>query len=708
MAAIQKAGMGMETKVTYTLVRKRLLKTLAVFAFFMVYLIGRLAWVQFVNGDELRSKASAQWNRGLTVHPQRGSIYSRNLSLLAGSATAESIIAIPTEIHDLDGTAAALAPVLAMDPAVLKEKMEKKQFEVYLKRKVEDEVALAVKTLKLPGIRTKLESKRFYPAGNLASHALGFVGIDEGLEGLEFYYEKELKGEKGYVVYEADAKGRELPDAVQAYLPPVNGYDLILTIDEVIQHIVEKELDQAMIDYAPERAGIIAVDPKTGEILAMAGRPDFFPEKYGDYNESFWRNPIISHSFEPGSTFKLVTISAALEEGIVTLNDGYYCRGYFTASGRNIKCWSAGHGSQTIKQVLWNSCNPGFMHMGTQLGKEKMFDYIRAYGYGGRTGVDLPGENPGVLFNVNTMSNADLAVTSFGQGNAVTPIQQAMAAAAIANGGKLMQPMLVKEIRDENGDVVKSFEPKVLRQVISEETAAELSLALAEGVERGSGVFSMVEGYRMAGKTGTAEKIAPGGGYLNNIYVLSYVGYGPIADPRIAVYVFVDGATKGPNWGGQVAGPVFKKVVSQVMRYWNIPPDDKDLQLKLPEDTRVPSFINMSLQQVMEQADREGFSLRIEGDGELVRGQIPIAGANVPFGTMVIVYTGSAGQGKEEITLPNITGLSLREASELLALYGLRLETEGSGIALDQDPEAGAKVEPGAVIKVFFGEPSTE
>lgn len=698
----------METKVTYTLVRKRLLKTFAVFAFFMVYLIGRLAWVQFINGDELRNKAAAQWNRGLTVQPQRGSIYSRNLSLLAGSATAESIIAIPTEIKDIEGTATALAPLLAMDPEDLKEKMGKKQFEVFLKRKVEDEVALAVKALKLPGIRTKLESKRFYPAGNLASHVLGFVGIDEGLEGIEYYYEKELKGEKGYVVYEADAKGRELPDAVQAYLPPVNGYDLVLAIDEVIQHIVEKELDQAMIDYAPERAGIVAVDPKTGEILAMAGRPDFYPEKYGEYNDSVWRNPIISHSFEPGSTFKLVTISAALEEGIVTLNDGYYCRGYFTASGRNIKCWSSGHGSQTIKQVLWNSCNPGFMHMGTQLGKEKMFDYIRAYSYGARTGIDLPGENPGVLFNVDTMSNADLAVTSFGQGNAVTPIQQVMAAAAIANGGKLMQPMLVKEVRDENGNTVKKNEPKVLRQVISEETAKELSQALAEGVEKGSGVFSLVEGYRMAGKTGTAEKIAPGGGYLNNIYVLSYVGYGPIDDPRIAVYVFVDGATKGPNWGGQVAGPIFKNVVSQVMRYWNIPPDGKEVEPNLPEDIRVPSFVNMNLQQVMEQAEREGFSLRIEGDGELVTGQIPVAGANVPFGSMVIVYTGFANQEKNEITLPNITGLSLREVSELLNLYGLRLETTGSGIAIKQDPEPGAEVELGTVVKVFFGEPGAE
>lgn len=694
----------MEVKVSYTLVRKRLLKSLAVFAFFMIYLLGRLAWVQFVRGDELRDKALAQWNRGITVQPQRGSILSRNLTLLAGSATAESIIAIPSEIKDAEKTATALAPVLGMKAEVILEKLQKSQFEVFIKRKVEDEIAQTVKALKLPGIRTKIETKRFYPGGNLASHILGFVGVDEGLEGIEFYYENELKGQKGYVVYEADAKGRELPDAVQAYLPPVNGYDLVLTIDEVIQHIVEKEVDRAMLDFAPEYAGVVVVAPKTGEILAMAGRPDFYPEKYAEYPNTSWRNPVISNSFEPGSTFKLVTISAALEENIVTLDDGYYCRGFFQASGRRIRCWSAGHGSQTIRQVLWNSCNPGFMHMGTQLGKEKLFDYIHAYGYGSKTGVDLPGENTGILFNVKTMSNADLAVSSFGQGNAVTPIQQAMAAAAIANGGKLMRPLLVKEIRDENGALVKQLQPMVVRQVITEETATELATALADGVERGSGVFAMVEGYRIAGKTGTAEKIAPGGGYLNNLYILSYVGFGPIEDPQVAVYVFVDGATKGPNWGGQVAGPVFKRVVGQIMQYLNIPPNDKTLRPILPEETQVPSFLHLTREQAMERADEGRFSLRIEGDGQLVLGQIPAPGANVPFGTTVIIYTGAAGPG-QEVSVPRLEGLSLREVSELLSLCNLRLQAVGSGIVLRQEPAAGAKVGAGETVLVTFGEP---
>jgi len=675
----------------------------------MIYLITRLAWVQFVQGADLQQKAVAQWNRRLTVQPQRGSIYSVNGALLAGSATAESIIAIPAEIKDVEQTAEILAPILGMSTDLLIERMQRSMFEVYLKRKVDDAVAQAVKELRLSGIRTTIESKRFYPRGNLASHVLGFAGIDEGLEGIEFFYETELRGKEGYIVYESDVHGRELPNAVQAYLPPINGYDLVLTIDEVIQHIVERELDKAMIEFAPEAAGVIAVDPKTGAVLALAGRPDFKPESYGDFPSSSWRNPLISNSFEPGSTFKLVTISAALEENVVDFHDGFFCPGYFSVGGRNIKCWSPGHGSQSIKEVLWNSCNPGFMSMGTRLGKVRFFDYIRAFSYGSRTGIDLPGEHTGILFNVETMSSVDLATASFGQGNAVTPIQQVMMAATIANGGTLMRPMVVKEIRDENGNLIKEMVPEVVRQVITSETATELTEVLADGVERGSGIFAMVEGYRVAGKTGTAQKIAPGGGYLTNSYILSYVGFAPAEDPQIAVYVFVDGATKGPNWGGQVAGPVFKNIIGDVMRYWNIAPNTELPQLKLQEEVEVPSLVNMTLAQAMDIAEHDGFGLRIEGDGDLIIAQIPKAGAKVPLGTTIIVYLGTGEeQRQDEVIVPRLKGLSLRETSELLALYGLHLEPSGSGIAISQNPLEKTIVKAGSTIKVTFGIPGIE
>ena len=697
----------MGNRVSYVLVRKRLLFSLAVFALFLVYLVTRLAWIQFVQGDELQQKAAAQWNRRLTVQPQRGSIFSRNGALLAGSATAESIVAIPVEIEDARETARQLAPILGMSEELLLERMERKIFEVYLKRKVDDGVALAVKELGLPGIRTTIESKRFYPRGTLASHVLGFAGIDEGLEGVEFYYESELRGKEGYIIYESDARGRELPDAVQAYLPPVNGYDLVLSIDEVIQHIVERELDKAMIDFAPESAGIIAIDPKTGEVLALAATPDYHPEHYADYPASTWRNPLISNSFEPGSTFKLATISAALEEDIVGFNDGFFCPGYFSVGGRNIRCWNrGGHGSQSIAEVLWNSCNPGFMSMGTRLGPERLFSYIHGFGFGGRTGIDLPGENTGILFNVDTMTSVDLAVTAFGQGNAVTPIQQVMTAATIANGGTLMQPMVVKEVRDEDGNVITKMEPKAIRQVITPETAAELSKVLADGVERGSGVFAMVEGYRVAGKTGTAQKIAPGGGYLSDSFILSYVGFAPLEDPQIALYVYVDGATKGPQWGGQVAGPMFKEIVGEVMRYWNIAPNQELPQPTIPEEVIVPSLINLDINNAIDRLEPHGFSLRIEGEGELIISQTPKPGVKVPTGTTVIVYLGEEGeQHQDEVTMPNLAGLSLREAGELLAILGLRLDAVGSGVVIAQEPPEGTKVKSGSTIRVNFGVP---
>lgn len=698
----------MATRVSYVLVRKRLLFAIAVFAFFMVYLIGRLGYIQFVQGEDLRQKAVAQWNRRLTVQPQRGSIYSRNGTLLAGSATAESIVAIPVDIVDPQQTAKILAPILNINEDVLADRMQRNMFEVFLKRKVDDDIAQQVKELALPGIRTTIESKRFYPRNNLASHILGFAGIDEGLEGVEFYYESELRGKEGYIVFEADARGRELPDAVQAYLPPVNGYDLILSIDEVIQHIVERELDKAMTEFLPESAGVIAVDPRTGEILALAARPDFHPEKYAESPASNWRNPLISNSFEPGSTFKLVTISAALEENIVGFHDGFFCPGYFSVGGRNIKCWSSGHGSQSIAEVLWNSCNPGFMSMGTRLGKIKLFNYVHGFGFGARTGIDLPGENTGILFNTDTMSSVDLAVTAFGQGNAVTPIQQLMTAAAIANGGQLMRPKVVREIRDENGQIVEKIAPEVIRQVITPGTAAELAEVLADGVERGSGVFAMVEGYRSAGKTGTAQKIAPGGGYLSNSFILSYVGFAPASDPKIAVYVYVDGATRGPQWGGQVAGPIYKAVVEEVMRYWNIPPNYDLPQPQLPEEVSVPNLVNLTIDQAMEALEPHGFGLRIEGTGELIVGQTPKPGVKVPLGTTIIVYTGAGTEGQGEVTMPDLTGFSLRDVNEWLAMMGLRLETVGSGIAISQDILPQTKVKTGTTVKVTFGVPGNQ
>jgi stage V sporulation protein D (sporulation-specific penicillin-binding protein) len=699
----------MAGRASYVLIRKRLLGSFAVFAVFLVFLISRLAWLQLVRGGELQDKASAQWNRRLTVQPQRGSIYDRNGSLLAGSATAETIVAIPREIRDVDATARALAPILGIREDILEERMSRNIFEIFLKRKVDDDVAQRVKELRLPGIRTTIESKRFYPRGNLASHVLGFVGIDEGLEGIEFAYESVLKGKAGFIIFEGDASGRQLPEGLQAYLPPINGNSLYLTIDAVIQHIVERELDRAMQTFLPKAAAVLAIDPNTGEILALAARPDYYPERYADFPASNWRNPIISNSFEPGSTFKIITISAAKEENVVDFNSGFFCPGFHRVGDRILRCWRrAGHGSQSFSQVVWNSCNPGFMSLGLRLGTDKLFEYIQGFGFGASTGIDLPGEAVGILFNPKNMSQVDLAVTSFGQGNAVTPIQQVMAVAAVANGGTLLQPRIVREVRDEKGNLVQGFQPHAIRRIITQETAREVTDVLAQGIQSGTGRFAAVEGYSVAGKTGTAQKIAPGGGYAPNAHILSFIGFAPAENPQILIYVMVDEPSQGPQWGSQVAAPIFRAIATDVLRYLGVPPNRELPAPELPVQAQVPNLVNLTVEQARDLLEDQGFSLRIEGEGDVILAQVPKPGAMVPVFTTIVAFTSGGNPHQQTtVTVPDLTGLSMRDAADILAMLNLRMDTSGTGFAVEQSPLPGTKLNTNSTIRVIFRPPGT-
>ena len=695
--------MVMEIRGYQVTVRRRLLASFAVFAFFLAAVLGRLGWLQFVRGAELQDIAERQWNTRITLNPQRGSIYSRNHKLLAGSAPAHSVVAITASLEDIEATAKALAPVLGISESHLQQRLSMSNREVYLARRVEDSVADAVMELNLPGIRLAEESRRYYPQGRLASHVLGFVGSDGGLEGLEHHYEDLLKGTPGFAIYRTDVRGRQLPDSVQASMPAVDGYNMILTIDEMIQHIVERELDAAMKRIAPISVAVIVVDPRTGQVLALASRPDFDPGNFAAYPDSFYRNPIVSSAFEPGSTFKMVTLSAALEENLLDLTDTYHCSGHIEINNRTIHCWSRkGHGTQTIPQVFWNSCNPGFVSMGMDLGKERMMEYISAFGFGARTGIDFPGEHKGILFSADTMSDTDLAVSSFGQGNAVTPLQQVMAVAAIANGGYLMRPQLVMEIQSQDGAVVQSFSPEIVRQVLSGETASIVAKLMVDGVEHGSGRFAMVDGYRVAGKTGTAEKIAPGGGYLSGAYLLSYVGFAPAEDPLVAIYVMVDEPSRGPNWGGQVAAPIFASIVAEIMRYWNIPPDDSVTAPQLLEQRTVPELTGLSLADAQHILETIGFGMRIQGDGEKITAQVPAAGSKMPVNASIMVYTADFAGDDQQVMVPDLSGLTMREAGDLLELLGLQFFGSGSGVASEQTPLPGTLVEPGTIIKVTF------
>lgn len=710
----------MKEQVSNVQVRKRLLATLTIFSVIFILLFGRLFWIQLFRSEEFLNKAQAQWTRELIVRPMRGEIFDRNLQLLAGSATAETIVAIPSEVKNalkddpqiVEKIARELANVLDLDEEWVKDRITREASSVYLKRRVEDDVAQAIKELKFPGIRTTIETKRFYPNGTFASHVLGFAGIDEGLEGIEFQYEKELKGKSGQIVYQSDARGREIPGGIQQYIGPEDGLDLVLTIDSRIQHIVERELMKAMLSYAPKSAAAMAVDPNTGEILALAAMPNYDPENYGLFPQGNWRNPLISNVFEPGSTFKIITMAAALEEEVVSLNDSYYCDGYYEVAGRRLGCWRrdrGGHGSQTFIQVVENSCNPGFVELGMRLGKEKLFEYIHGFGFNTKTGIDLPGEQMGILFDIDSprFSLVDLGTSSFGQGNAVSPIQQVMSLSAVVNGGKLMQPYIAKEFYDKDGNLVKENTPTTVRQVISEPTALELKGVLESVAVNGSAKFAGIEGYSYGGKTGTAQKINPaGGGYLPGKYILSFIGFAPVDDPKVVLYVMIDEATQGPQWGSQVAGPIFGAIMTDILQALDVPPTDGQIEKEVPSFGVIPNLINFKLEEALPGLEFSGFNLQIEGDGEYIVAQTPMAGIEMPVGSTIVVYTNKQKSGEiEEVTMPNLKGKTIREVKDLLGLLNLIVEIKGSGVAVEQRPQPGEIVNANTTVVVEFTPP---
>jgi len=688
-------------------IRKRLLWLFCAATFFMLALIVRLGWIQFALAGDLQQKAWEQWNRSIPARSSRGNIYDRKGCLLAGSATVETVVAIPPQIDDPSYTARILAPVLEMDEERILELITQERAAVYVKRKIEEEEAREIRLLNLPGITFTQETKRFYPNETLLSQVLGFVGMDQGWGGLEIYYEEQLKGRDGSIVFPTDNRGREIP-GVRRFIPPKEGMDLILTIDETIQFIVERELSKAMVEYAPERVLALAVNPQTGEILAAASKPDFNPNNYNDYDKDYWRLFPVTDTFEPGSTFKLITLSAAIEENLYREEESFFCSGAVTIAGHTVRCWTSdrgGHGAINFLEAVLGSCNPAFIALGERLGAEKLFDYIRAFGFGVRSGLDYPGEGTGLIFRPEDVGPLELATTSFGQGISVTPLQQVMAVAAIANGGNLMQPYLVKEIRDPEGEVTEQRSPKVVRQVISEKTAHRVASIMEKVVEEGSGVNAYMEGYRIAGKTGTAQKVGSGGVYLGGEYILSFIGFAPIDDPEILLYIAVDGAKKGPQWGSQVSAPLFRNIMQDVLSYLEIPPSE------IPEEeireVQVPELKGLTVDEAAALLDTQGLLMKLVGQDGVITDQTPKAGVSVPIQTGIIVYLDDIWNDEENgrLSMPDLLGMTMKEAGEILGQLGLKMDPVGSGIVTSQEVPAGTQIQQGTVIKVHFSSP---
>lgn len=715
--------------------RKRLIFCLFMVFFIFFALIIRLLWIQVIRGDLYRGMAVEQWTRDIPVPSKRGIIYDRNGKKLAISASIESIYVRPVEIEDPEGISYRIAEALEMDRQEVLQKLVKKADTVLLKRKVEKEIVDTIRDI--PGIHVVDDSKRYYLNRNFAAHLLGFTGIDnQGLDGIEAIFDKYLYGLPGRNISETDAAGRPIPFGFDTQYAPQDGYDLVLTIDEVIQHFAEKAMEEALIKHQAQKATAIVMDPKTGDVLAMVVKPDYDPntpfepvspqqkelwrqmtdEQLRDERLKMWRNYAVSDIYEPGSTFKIITSAAGLEEGVVTPNSTFYCRGTVKVGGRTLKCWRyySPHGHETFTEGVQNSCNPVFIEVAQRLGEEKFIKYIEAFGFGAQTGIDLPGEAYGLVMNPSVVGPVELSTMSYGQGIAVTPIQLITAASAIANDGILMEPRIVLELRDKDGNTVHSFGPRMRRQVISPETSRTMMQILESVVSDGTGSNAYIPGYRVAGKTGTAQKVIDGR-YVDRKYVASFIAIAPADDPRIAVLVVIDEPDPSNYYGGQIAAPIAGSIVKDVLRYLNVKPryTEEEAEDLVKTKVAVPDVRGVSLQEALKTLKNNKLQFQvvgevIEGDNNTVVDQTPKPGIMVSENSIVLVYLESFEREGNESMVPDVIGRTLSGATGLLQAAGLRIQVSGAGVAVGQDPLPGSMVGKDTVFRVEFEEPNND
>lgn len=688
----------MESRIEL-LLRQRVLTLFLVLSLFMFFVSGRLVWIQAFQTDTLRTLAVEQRLRLLQIEPRRGIIYDRLGREMAVSTSAETVVALPPEIDNPQSVARELAGVLNLSFEEILRRLQQPRAAMYLERKVDADRIHEVRQLGLKGITFIEESKRFYPQQDLACHILGFAGIDsQGLEGVEVTLDRYLSGIPGRIATEKDAIGLDIPQGLQQYIPPQDGYDVYLTIDQILQYIAERELEQAMVDNEAKGGTIIIMDPFRGDILAMANRPGFDPNAFQGYPSQTWRNLAISDSYEPGSAFKIITMAAALDEGVVSMEDRFFDPGYINVAGETINCWRAGgHGSQSFQEVVENSCNPGFVQLGIRLGKDSFQRYVEAFNFGDQLGIDLPGEARGMVYAYDELGPVELATMTFGHGIAVTPLQMITATAALANGGNLLQPRIVKEIRDQEGDRIIHGGPSLIRPVISKETADLTLQLLGSAVESGTGGQAKIEGYEVGGKTGTAKQ------YGVEAYDASFVGIVPLNDPQMVILVVLYGVTSYPYYGGQIAAPVFRNVAYDALRYLEIPPSRSVAEGKedVPKRT-VPDVTQYPTMEAVERLKNEGFQVRLEGDGSLVLEQVPRPGAVVPQGsTVILFFHGSISEEDRYYTLiPDVRGQSSQDASELLSSLGFVVEAHGEGRVTGQTPNPMTRKPQGSIVQL--------
>ena len=621
---------------------------IGVFIVFIVIIL-KVFYIQVFDYEKLSKLAFGLWSRNLPIEADRGIIYDRNGIVLADNITTTSLVLIPNQIKDKKETCEKLASILNVSFDTMKKHVYKNTSIERVHpfgRRLDYKIAEKIEKLKIDGVYLVRESKRNYPYGSMLSHTLGFVGIDnQGLSGIELQYDDYLTGSYGAIKYFSDAKGNKLKLS-GVYEAPQNGVNITLTINQKIQSSIERELDNVVSKYEPETALAIAMDPNTGEILAISSRPNFNALNYKDYStEVLNRNLPIWATYEPGSTFKIITLASALNENLVDLDkDMFYDSGSVRVANAKIRCWKkGGHGAQTFLQVVENSCNPGFVELGNRLGKEKLFDYIYKFGFGKKTGVDLNGEAEGIIFNLNKVGPVELATTAFGQGVSVTPIQQVAAVSAAINGGILYKPYIVKSLNDpETNSVIKENTKVKVRRVISKEASNEVKRALESVVTNGSGRNAYIEGYRVGGKTGTAQKVE-NGRYLVGNYILSFIGFLPADDPKIVVYVAINNPKRVVQYGGVVSAPIAKSILLDSIDALNIKKRNTNTEKKYNWDDKKYYTIENVIGKTPKEAVKilSKFTVEYSGSGNKVIEQSPKAGTKLEEQGVVRVMLGN-------------------------------------------------------------------
>ena len=750
--------------------KKRSLRLFAVLISLLLILVGRVGYWQIIRGGEMKEVVLRQQTGQTAINASRGTIYDRNQKVLAESATVNTVVCNPQQIKKDGGAnvvAASLAEILNMDEDEIFEKLTKNNQFQYIKKRVTVEEADAIRTLKdssvnkemaklFSGIYFEEDSKRYYPH-NIASHIIGFTGYDNnGIQGIELTFDDYLMGRAGSILSAKTASGSTTEFQYEEEYNAEKGDDVVLTVDETIQTILEKYLEQACVENElKEGACGIVMNPKTGEILAMATKPDFDLNKPTDlerfkkfaiqFDKNFkaeakeaekentgseeaknnteslsdeivakvrnkmWRNKALSDTYEPGSTFKILTAAMALEEGVANLNTQFYCSGSKKVADRVIRCHkTAGHGGEDFTHGVINSCNVVFMDLGIKLGSDKFQEYFKAFGLTEKTGVGLIGESGSVYYH-GRMSETDIATSSFGQGFSVTPMQLVTAISAVVNGGNLMKPQIVKEIRNSGG-IVKSFYPEVVNRVISEETSATMRNILEQvvGDPKGTGKNAYIKGFRVGGKTGTSEK-----GRNNDKRIASFVGFAPADDPEIICLIMLDEPQVANKYGGTIAAPLVGSIIEETLTYMGVERQYTEEEARLVSVT-VPDLREYSVSVAKESVDSKKLNIKIVGNGDTVVDQLPKPGVNIRENSTIIVYTETRDENKK-VSVPDLTGLTVSQAKKRLEDAGLNFEVAGAGltetdgaVAFKQSIPAGTLVEPATVVSVEFRHSSSD